>query len=119
MSTNEAKDAVALLESDEGFEVWLRSFPEDTVVGRKNSHRDCPLTHYLKSLGVDAMVGHTHLVVEGKTTVAEGLPLWAFGFTCKIDLLKEKEVTAKVCLEVLHSTRQMRVIPNKNFGLVN
>lgn len=113
------ENPATLLQSDEGFEGWLKSFPEDTVVGRKNSHKECPLTNYLKSLGINAIVGHTHFYVEGKTAEAVQLPLWAFGFTCKIDLLEEQELTAGVCLKVLQSTRQMRVIPNKNFRIGN
>jgi hypothetical protein len=85
------------------FIAWLRSMPEEYVVGRAGDFCHCPYAEYLvKSLHLQSVVVRAHGIAWGHRGFRRAHP-WLIDFIREVDGIKPAKsfVTAGRCLRIL------------------
>lgn len=90
----------------ERFENWLRSQPEDMVVGKTGQGWNCPIARYLKDKGLhNISVGNLRMYVTSDWLTPFTPPPWCHDFIDGVDIRSHQPpnspVTAANALKVL------------------
>lgn len=90
------------------FSTWLSEKPGNEIVGRPKDALSCPLGTFIKETKKVKQVNVTSEILFSFSTTwkEEKLPEWAMIFIDKIDARTEKEVTAKICLDIISKIKK-------------